>query len=71
MLHNTAVSQVVHNASCYNDYTLPSRASLCMLFADSLVLSAGFSDMSEDESHFFTVVKPTLIKLPSERFDLH
>ena len=61
MPHSTAVSQAVHNASRYNDYTLPSRATLWMLFADSLVLSAGFSGMSEDESHFFTMVKPTLI----------
>ena len=50
MLHNTAVSQAMHNASHYNGYTLPSRATLCMLFADSLVLSASFS---EDESHLF------------------
>ena len=50
MPHSTAVSQAVHNASRYNDYTLPSRATLWMLFADSLVLSAGFSGMSEDES---------------------
>ena len=53
MLNNTAVSQAMHNASCYNDYTLSSRATLCMLFADSLVLSAGILGMSEDESHFF------------------